>query len=112
MQYRKLIRQYGRAVVIGALTQANTILRERAERRSYRTGVDQRMVRFHGRQPKVDKQDPTLLASYYIPAVALTRLLASPGWKALALNPVATPNSPAAGQSTTFSSCHPDRAKP
>jgi hypothetical protein len=46
------------------------------------------MVRFHGRQSKVDKEDPTLLASYYIPAVALTRLLASPGWTALALNPV------------------------
>jgi hypothetical protein len=45
MQYRKLIRQYGRAAVSGALTQANTILREWAERRSYRTRVDQRMVR-------------------------------------------------------------------
>ena len=100
MQYRKLIRQYGRAAVSGALTQANTILREWAERRSYRTRVDQRMVRFHGRQSKVDKEDPTLLASYYIPAVAFTRLLASPGWKALALNPVGNTEFVAEGRRT------------
>jgi hypothetical protein len=87
MQHRKLIRQLGRTAVSSALAQSSAILSEWTERNRYRTRVDQRMKRFHGRQWKVDRENPTLLASYYIPAVALTRLLASPGWKALALSP-------------------------
>lgn len=38
MQYRKLIRQYGRAAVSGALTQANTILSPQNRRASLRLG--------------------------------------------------------------------------
>jgi hypothetical protein len=86
-QHRRLIRQHGRAAVNRAFTQASTIIEEWVNRPSYCERFYQIMRRFHGREWRIPRDAPTVLASCYLPTVALTRLLASPGWKTLALDP-------------------------
>jgi hypothetical protein len=44
-----------------------------------------RGIYFHGTSWNVAREDPTAHASMYVPTVALTRLLADPRWKSLAL---------------------------
>jgi len=86
-QHRRLIRQHGRAAVNRAFTQASTIIEEWVNRPSYCERFYQIMRRFHGREWRIPRDAPTVLASCYLPTIALTRLLASPGWKTLALDP-------------------------
>lgn len=85
-QHRRLIRRHGRPAVSRAFAQASSIIEEWALRPSYRDRFSQVMSSFPGDGP-VFMHDPIALASCYVPAVALTRLLASPAWKALALDP-------------------------
>lgn len=86
-QHRRLIRRHGRAAVRRAFTQASTIVEEWVSRPSYCERFYQLMHRFHGRGWRIPRDDPTVQASCYPSAVALTRLLASPRWRALALDP-------------------------
>lgn len=86
-QHRKLIRRYGRVTAGRAFRQASSIISEWVGRNLYRELVSERMRRFHGSGWQAALNDPSLLAAEYVPAVALTRLLADPGWKALALDP-------------------------
>lgn len=83
--HRRLIRKLGRKEVLPAFRSAKAIVDEWADRPSYRTEYDRRMRRFHGPKWKVSWRDPTVLASKYPQTVGLTRLLAVPYWKALAL---------------------------
>lgn len=85
-QHRRLIRRHGRGTVSRAFAQASSIIEEWATRPSYRDRFSQVMSSFPGDGP-VFMHDPVALAACYVPAVALTRLLASPAWKALALDP-------------------------
>lgn len=86
-QHRRLIRRHGRAAVRNAFAQASSIVEEWVSRPSYCERFYVIMHRFHGREWRVPRNDPTVLASCYPSAVALARLLASPRWKALALDP-------------------------
>lgn len=86
-RHRRLIRRHGRTAASRAFKQASSIVEEWAERQNNRGYIDERMHRFHGREWRVLLDDPTLLASKYLPTVALTRLLASSYWKTLALHP-------------------------
>lgn len=86
-RHRRLIRRHGRASVSRAFTQASTVVEEWVSRPSYCERFYQLMRRFHGSNWRIPRDAPTVLASCYPPAVALTRLLASPGWRALALDP-------------------------
>ncbi|MFI0453509.1 hypothetical protein [Actinomadura sp. 6N118] len=86
--HRRLIRRHGRTAVHRAFITASHIVSEWVERNSYRGYFDQIMERFHGPEWHVRIEDPTYLASKYVPTVALTRLIASPRWRALALDPV------------------------
>lgn len=86
-QHRKLIRRYGREAARRAFMQASSIVSEWIQRDLYREIIFERMCRFKGSRWRVSPDDPSLLAAAYVPAVALTRLLADPGWKALALDP-------------------------
>ena len=70
-----------------AFRQASSIISEWVGRNLYRELVSERMRRFHGSRWQATLNDPSLLAAEYVPAVALTRLLADSGWKALASDP-------------------------
>ncbi|MEV6034014.1 hypothetical protein AB0L65_22875 [Nonomuraea sp. NPDC052116] len=85
-QHRRLIRRHGRFTVHRAFEQAHSIVDEWATRGYHRGQVDRLMHRFHGPSWRVPPDDSTLQAAKYPPTVALTRLLASPFWKALALD--------------------------
>ncbi len=86
-QHRRLIRRHGRAAVSQAFAQASSIIEEWATRPSYRERFSQLMSSFQGGEWRVFMHAPAARASCYVPAVALTRLLASATWKALALDP-------------------------
>jgi len=83
-RHRQLIRHHGRDAATRAFNQASSIVSEWTERGTYRSRVNEHMRRFHGSGWRVSRDDPALLASQYLPAVALTSLLVSRDWKALA----------------------------
>ncbi|QFU90157.1 hypothetical protein YIM_24905 [Amycolatopsis sp. YIM 10] len=90
--HRRLIRKLGRSRVVPAFAAAQEIVDEWVDRRGYRTEYDRRMHRFHGLEWKVSLDDPTILISKYPQTIGLTRLLAVPYWKSLALeNPHGSP---------------------
>jgi hypothetical protein len=78
--HRQLIRRHGR-------TAAGNIISEWAERGTYHRRLYDLLGHFHGNSWSVAREDPTAHASMYVPTVALTRLLADAGWKALAFHP-------------------------
>jgi hypothetical protein len=85
--HRQLILRRGRAAAVTAFTRASSIVAEWTRRGDYRGRVSEVMARFHGKVWNVSWKDPTVLASQYVPAVALAWILADPGWTALALYP-------------------------
>jgi hypothetical protein len=86
-RHRRLIRRHGRVAATRAFNQADNIVLEWTERRTYDVRVDERLHRFHGDSFRILKDDPTVRASRYPSAVALARLLVSPRWTQLALEP-------------------------
>lgn len=86
-QHRQMIRQHGRAAAGPAFTRACRIIAEWASRGHYNHRFGQLIRRFHDRGQPVPFNDPAISVASYLPAVALTRLLVSPRWKALALHP-------------------------
>jgi hypothetical protein len=83
----RLIRRHGRRAASRAYNMADLVIFEWAERGSYRDRVEERLLRFHAEGLRVWLGDPTAHASRYPSAVALARLLASPRWTQLALDP-------------------------
>ena len=83
--HRQLIRRHGRTAARRAFHQAGNIISEWAERGTYNRRLYDLLQHFHGTSWNVAREDPTAHASMYVPTVALTRLLADPRWKSLAL---------------------------
>ena len=86
-RHRRLIRQHGRDAARRAFGQASRIVGEWAVRNTYSSRFNEHMKRFHGSAWSASLEHCTVLASLYVPAVALVRLLASPGWQAPAFHP-------------------------
>lgn len=84
-RHRRLIRLHGRRQVHISYLAAFYICRKWHDRRHRDAIFDQQMERFHGPEWSVPFESPTVEASHYPQAVALTRLLASPYWRTLAL---------------------------
>lgn len=84
--HRRLIRVAGRETVHAAYRAAGKILeRWRDGGSDYDDGFVERMRIFHAARHAVTAGDPTVQAAAYPQRVALTRLLAHPYWRALAL---------------------------
>jgi hypothetical protein len=85
-QHQKLIRHHGRRPVLMAFYRASDIIDEWHRRGHHRDGYEQRMKRFLGPTRSVDRDHPAVFAARYPQIVALTRLLVSSYWRALALS--------------------------
>lgn len=83
-RHRRLIRRFGRRPVFLAFNQARDIITRWMERGRYRRYIDEHLMRFHGSRWSLPFDAPTLSAAKYPHVVALTRLLTSPYWRALA----------------------------
>lgn len=86
-QHRRLIRRFGRRTVYNAFTQAEEICNEWIERHRFTTHADfgRRMRLFLGPGWRADFSQPAVSAALYPQVVGLTRLLASPYWRPLAV---------------------------
>jgi hypothetical protein len=86
-RHRRLINRYGRRAVFNAFTQASEICNEWIERHRFTGHADfgRRMRLFLGPGWRADFSQPAVSAALYPQVVSLTRLLASPYWRPLAV---------------------------
>jgi hypothetical protein len=84
-RHRRLIRRHGRRNVFIAFNQARNICEEWIKRGDHRDEFDRRMRLFLDPRQKASFEHPALAASLYPQVVAMTRLIVTPYWRALAL---------------------------
>jgi hypothetical protein len=86
-QHQRLINRYGHRTVFNAFTQASEICNEWIERHRFtgHTDFQRRMRLFLGPGWQADFSQPAISAALYPQVVGLTRLLASPYWRPLAV---------------------------
>jgi hypothetical protein len=82
-RHLRLVRRFGRDNVAFDFAVADHICRRWHELRQHDAGFRDRMLIFHGPGWQASPASPTVAAAIYPQAVALTRLLVSPGWQAL-----------------------------
>jgi TniQ protein len=85
-QHLRLVRRFGRDSVARAYESAAGICKEWQDHRQYDEGFPAAMSLFHGSRLPTIIFDPTIAASAYPQAIALTGLLVSPYWQAQAIN--------------------------
>jgi hypothetical protein len=83
-RHQRLIRRHGRHTVLTAFREAGHICQRWHDRGEHDAEFLRLMDRFHGQQWRVSTGHPTVDAARYPQIVALTRLLASPIWRARA----------------------------
>lgn len=83
-RHRRLIRRYGRDTAATAFREARYICRRWHDRGHHQHDFQRLMGLFHGHKWRVTASDPTIHAACYPQIVELTRLLASPFWRAKA----------------------------
>lgn len=81
-RHRGLIRRYGRDTAATAFREARYICRRWHDRGDHQHDFQRLMGRFHGHTWRVAASHPTVHAACYPQIVELTRLLASPFWRA------------------------------
>jgi hypothetical protein len=86
-QHLRLVRRFGRDEVTAAFTIADEICRHWHDGREHDEDFSRRLEIFHGPDWQVPPYAPTVAAAAYPQVVPLTRLLASPYWKSLAIDP-------------------------
>jgi hypothetical protein len=86
-RHRRLIHRYGRRTVFNAFAQASEICNKWIERHRFDDHADlrRRMRLFFGPGWRGDFSQPAMSAALYPQTVGLTRLLASPYWRPLAV---------------------------
>jgi hypothetical protein len=83
-RHRRLIRRHGRHTVLTAFREASHICHRWHDRHEHDADFLRLMDGFHGQEWRVSTGHPTVDAARYPQIVALTRLLASPSWRARA----------------------------
>jgi TniQ len=82
-QHLRLVRRFGRDSVAFEFAVADHICRHWHEQHRHDTAFRDRMLAFHGPAWQASPASPTVAAAIYPQAVALTRLLVSPHWRAM-----------------------------
>jgi hypothetical protein len=82
-RHLRLVRRLGRDTVAFEFAAADHICRHWHTHRQHDTDFQDRMLISHGPRWQVPSASPTVAAAIYPQAVALTRLLASPYWRAM-----------------------------
>lgn len=83
-QHLRLVRRFGRDETMIGFAFADHICQQWREYRQHDAGFRHRMETFHGPSWEVPAAHPTIAAAAYPQVVALTRLLTTPYWRALA----------------------------
>ena len=86
LAHRRLIRRYGRPAVHCAYIDALRVCRGWHSSGLHLNQASTLIERFRGAGAQLDRDDPVIIAATYPQVVALTRLLASPYWRRLALS--------------------------
>ncbi len=82
-RHLRLVRRFGRDAVAFEFAVADHICRRWHEHHQHDAAFRDRMLAFHGPGWQAPPASPTVAAAVYPQAVALTRLLVSPYWRAL-----------------------------
>ncbi|GAA2987110.1 hypothetical protein GCM10017559_03570 [Streptosporangium longisporum] len=75
-----------------AYLKAKNICHQWIDEYSHDGGFERRLDIFHGTDWRIKRDDPTFYAAAYPEIIALTRLLASPYWQALAFENLSYPH--------------------
>jgi Bacterial TniB protein/TniQ len=84
-QHLRLVRRFGRDEVAEGFEIAATICQRWRDQREHDEEFNRRLSIFHGTDWRLSPADPTVAAAAYPQVVGLTRLIASPYWRGLAV---------------------------